>query len=160
VLNFHLQDPEAPPMRTAGVAFRNLNVFGFGTATDYQKSVGNVLLESVSLVRQALGLAKQRRIDILRGFEGVVYAGEMLVVLGPPGSGCSTLLKTISGETDGLNIDHESYLNYQGELKSFSVRLHDRLIPLLNVRNQRKANAQGLPRRGPTLPKSMFTSPN
>lgn len=105
-------------MRTAGVAYRNLNVFGFGSATDYQKSVGNVLLESVGLIRQVLGMAKKRRIDILRGFEGLVHAGEMLVVLGPPGSGCSTLLKTISGETDGLNIDPDSYINYQGELAS------------------------------------------
>ncbi|KAF2434531.1 hypothetical protein EJ08DRAFT_646484 [Tothia fuscella] len=114
VLNFHLKDPEAHPLRTASVAFRNLNVFGFGSATDYQKSVGNVLLELVGLVRQMFGLAKQRRIDILRDFEGVVHAGEMLVVLGPPGSGCSTLLKTISGEVDGLNIDPDSHLNYQG----------------------------------------------
>jgi ATP-binding cassette subfamily G (WHITE) protein 2 (PDR) len=115
-------------MRTAGIAYRNLNVYGFGTATDYQKSVGNVVLESVGLIRQALGLAKQRRIDILRGFEGLVYAGEMLVVLGPPGSGCSTLLKTISGETDGLNIDPESYINYQGKLIAF----HSQTISFAN----------------------------
>ncbi|KAL8782450.1 MAG: hypothetical protein Q9213_005380 [Squamulea squamosa] len=29
-------------------------------------------------------------------------------------SGCSTLLKTISGETDGFYVANESYLNYQG----------------------------------------------
>lgn len=38
----------------------------------------------------------------------------MLVVLGRPGSGCSTLLKTISGETHGFYIDKESQINYQG----------------------------------------------
>ena len=38
----------------------------------------------------------------------------MLVVLGRPGSGCSTLLKTISGETHGFFIDESSELNYQG----------------------------------------------
>jgi ABC-type multidrug transport system ATPase subunit len=38
----------------------------------------------------------------------------MLVVLGRPGSGCSTLLKTISGETDGFFVDSQSYINYQG----------------------------------------------
>ena len=38
----------------------------------------------------------------------------MLVVLGRPGSGCSTLLKTISGETHGFFIDEESEINYQG----------------------------------------------
>jgi hypothetical protein len=29
-------------------------------------------------------------------------------------SGCSTLLKTISGETAGFVVDSESYVNYQG----------------------------------------------
>ena len=38
----------------------------------------------------------------------------MLVVLGRPGSGCSTLLKTISGETHGFYIDQKSEINYQG----------------------------------------------
>jgi ATP-binding cassette, subfamily G (WHITE), member 2, PDR len=102
------------PGRTGGVAFRNLNVHGFGAATDYQKDVGNVWLETIGLVKKAFGMEKPRRIDILRDFEGLVDSGEMLVVLGPPGSGCSTFLKTITGETHGFNVDDGSYLNYQG----------------------------------------------
>lgn len=110
-----LRDAEnVNPGRTAGVAFKNLNVHGFGAATDYQKDVGNVWLEAIGMVRGLLGLAKPRRIDILRDFEGVVNHGEMLVVLGPPGSGCSTFLKAISGESHGFFIDESSYLNYKG----------------------------------------------
>jgi hypothetical protein len=30
-------------------------------------------------------------------------------------SGCSTLLKTIAGETHGLEVEEGSYINYQGE---------------------------------------------
>jgi hypothetical protein len=112
-MDFHRRDPKAGPLRTAGIAFRNLNVFGYGTATDYQKSVGNILLEGYGIVQKMLGKG-QRRIDILRGFEGIVNPGEMLVVLGPPGSGCSTFLKTVSGEMSGLNIEEGSYINYQG----------------------------------------------
>ena len=108
------EGPDLNPPRTAGFAFRNLNVHGFGAATDYQKSVGNVILEGVGLVRGLLGLAKTRRIDILRNFDLLVESGDMLVVLGPPGSGCSTLLKTISGETHGFVVDDASYMNYQG----------------------------------------------
>ncbi|KAG2142184.1 hypothetical protein BD769DRAFT_1662318 [Suillus cothurnatus] len=37
--------------------------------------------------------------DILSGFEGVVMPGEMLLVLGHPGSGCSTFLKVLSDQT-------------------------------------------------------------
>lgn len=33
------RDPERYPKRVAGVAYRNLNVHGFGTLTDYQKYV-------------------------------------------------------------------------------------------------------------------------
>ncbi|KIW10651.1 hypothetical protein PV08_11615 [Exophiala spinifera] len=99
--------------RTAGVAFRNLSAHGFGAATDYQKSVGNIWLESVGIARRLMGVG-QRRIDILRNFDGLIKPGEMLVVLGPPGSGCSTFLKTIAGETHGFNVDEGSYVNYQG----------------------------------------------
>ncbi|KAF5484687.1 ZEB2-regulated ABC transporter 1 [Colletotrichum siamense] len=99
--------------RTSGVAFQNLNVYGYGQATDYQKDVGNVWLSAAGLVRKFTGGGKTR-IDILRNFDGLVRKGEMLVVLGPPGSGCSTFLKTIAGETNGLYTDDSSYFNYQG----------------------------------------------
>ncbi|KAI0548730.1 ABC-2 type transporter-domain-containing protein [Xylaria curta] len=104
---------EGKEFRTAGVCFQNLNVHGYGSATDYQKDVGNVWLELISLGRRALG-NKGKKIDILRNFDGLVRKGEMLVVLGPPGSGCTTLLKAIAGETAGIYIDNQSYFNYQG----------------------------------------------
>jgi len=109
---------EGHAFRTSGVCFQNLNVFGFGKATDYQKDVANVWLEVAGLARRLVGGGK-RRIDILRSFDGVVRKGEMLVVLGPPGSGCSTLLKTIAGETNGIYVDDKSYFNYQGEQMPF-----------------------------------------
>lgn len=110
-----LNEAEAKtPSRTGGFAFRNLSVHGFGEATDYQKDVGNIWLEAIGMVKKAFGLVKPRRIDILRDFEGIVRSGEMLVVLGPPGSGCSTFLKTITGETHGFVVDQGSYMNYQG----------------------------------------------
>ncbi|KAI0021746.1 ABC-2 type transporter-domain-containing protein [Xylariomycetidae sp. FL0641] len=108
-----LSDSQGHAFRTAGVCYQNLNVHGFGSATDYQKNVANVWLELWGMARKALG-SGQRKIDILRDFDGLVRQGEMLVVLGPPGSGCSTFLKTISGETNGIYVDDKSYFNYQG----------------------------------------------
>jgi ATP-binding cassette subfamily G (WHITE) protein 2 (PDR) len=113
MLNLQLQDENAGPTRTAGVSFRNLNVHGFGADTDYQKSVGNVWLEGPGLIKRLRG-NKGRKIDILQHLDGLVEAGEMLVVLGPPGSGCSTFLKTITGETHGFFVDQNSEINYQG----------------------------------------------
>ncbi|KAL5313854.1 hypothetical protein ACEPPN_018277 [Leptodophora sp. 'Broadleaf-Isolate-01'] len=108
-----LLSADGPSFRTSGVCFENLNVYGYGAGTDYQKNVANIWLEGIGMARRALGQRK-RRIDILRNFDGLVHNGEMLVVLGPPGSGCSTFLKTLAGETDGLYVDDQSHFNYQG----------------------------------------------
>jgi ATP-binding cassette subfamily G (WHITE) protein 2 (PDR) len=113
MLNLQQEDAKAGPTRTAGVSFKGLNVHGFGSDTDYQKSVGNVWLEGPGLFKRLKG-NKGRKINILQSLDGLIEAGEMLVVLGPPGSGCSTFLKTITGETHGFYVDHDSHINYQG----------------------------------------------
>ncbi|KAM4062813.1 ABC-2 type transporter [Hirsutella rhossiliensis] len=108
-----LVSSDGSAFRSAGVCFQNLNVHGFGESTDYQKDVANVWLSAAGFVRRLMGSGRQR-IDILRHFDGLVRTGEMLVVLGPPGSGCSTFLKTIAGEMNGIYVDDGSYFNYQG----------------------------------------------
>ncbi|KAI9038998.1 uncharacterized protein KD926_010100 [Aspergillus affinis] len=107
------QDPERFLQRSAGVAFKNLSVHGFGSPTDYQKDVLNSILSIGGLVRNLVGSGKQK-VQILRNFNGLVKSGEMLVVLGRPGSGCSTFLKTVAGEMNGIYVNDQSYLNYQG----------------------------------------------
>lgn len=97
-----------------GVAYQSLNVYGFGTATDYQKTVLNYLLVYYHRSLQLFGRKLKSKIDILREFEGIVRNGEMLLVLGKPGSGCTTLLKTLAGQNNGSFIDSGSVLNYQG----------------------------------------------
>ncbi|KAL2867828.1 putative ABC multidrug transporter [Aspergillus lucknowensis] len=104
---------DAPPPRVSGVAFKNLNVVGYGSPVDYQMSVGNALLKIPTLALQFFGGMKQK-IEILRDVHGLLLPGEQLCVLGPPGSGCSTLLKTIAQETYGFEVDPASYINYQG----------------------------------------------
>lgn len=108
---------ESGRRRKSGVSFKNLDVYGFGMSTDYQKSVGNTVL---SLMTQR----RKRRIDILHSFKGLVNAGEMLLVLGPPGSGCSTLLKTIAGQMEGLFLGDEVMMNYRGMQESLLVHWH------------------------------------
>jgi ABC-type multidrug transport system ATPase subunit len=66
-----------------------------------------------SLFGQLTGRAKNQ-VKILDGFEGKVEPGEMLLVLGPPGSGCSTLLKTLAGRKEGLEVSKESHISYRG----------------------------------------------
>lgn len=114
LIGLQSRDPERYPTRTAGIAYKNLHAHGFGEPTDYQKTFGNYPLEIGGLFKRLIGRRQQTKIQILRDFDGLVKHGEMLVVLGRPGSGCSTLLKTLSGETDGFFVDERSEINYQG----------------------------------------------
>lgn len=100
--------------RTTSLAFKDLNVYGFGSAVDFQRTVAHFLLEGVDLVRRVIGRDNKKRVDILRDFEGLIHQGEMLCVLGPPGSGCSTLLRTIAGDTHGFYVSDGATLNYRG----------------------------------------------
>ncbi|KAH6679698.1 putative ABC transporter CDR4 [Halenospora varia] len=114
LIGIQSRDPDRYPKRVAGVAYKNLSAYGFGEPTDYQKTFGNYPLEIGGLFNRLIGRRNRSKIQILRNFDGLVRSGEMLVVLGRPGSGCSTLLKTISGETNGFYIDSETTINYQG----------------------------------------------
>ena len=101
--------------RSLGVAFRNLTVYGDTSGARHQTSAGNILLSDIQSVARRLGGVRQsKQVTILKDFEGVLDEGQLLLVLGPPGSGCSTLLKTIAGETAGLRESPETSWNYRG----------------------------------------------
>lgn len=82
LLHLTAQDPSQPQSRTAGFCFKDLNVYGFGSDVDYQRTVGNLPLQVINIAKKLVGLGGKRRIDILSGLDGVVHAGELLVVLG------------------------------------------------------------------------------
>lgn len=98
----------------ASVAFQDLTVFGFDTPTDYQKTFSTYPLALLSRFGSMFGRSRDVRRDILRNCEGVVSGGQTLLVLGRPGSGCTTLLKVLSGRTHGLRVEDGSQINYQG----------------------------------------------
>lgn len=97
-----------------GVAFRDLDVFGSGSALQLQDSVTSVLTAPLR-IGEMFKSGKQQRKQILHGFNGVMRSGELLAVLGRPGSGCSTFLKTICGELYGLELgDKPNAIHYDG----------------------------------------------
>jgi len=98
--------------RKMSVLFNNLNVYGTGDVLCFQKTVGSFLRMPVNVWRWIFGTRVKK--TILRQFEGVLVNGEMLLVLGRPSSGCSTFLKTISGDVHGLFVDQNSHLQYNG----------------------------------------------
>ncbi|KAL1592348.1 hypothetical protein SLS60_011426 [Paraconiothyrium brasiliense] len=96
-------------MMQVGIAYKNLNVYGKGEALQLQKTVGNSFM-----VQDMFKGGKKQHKHILRNFDGIVKSGELLIVLGRPGSGCSTLLKTMCGELHGLELDESSLIHYNG----------------------------------------------
>lgn len=104
---------EGVKFRRLGFTFKNLTVLGTRTQIKLQETVLSALLPSGlwNLFRRR----KMLKRPILRGLQGFVRPGEMLLVLGRSGSGCSTLLKTISGNLNGLVISEDSSIHYSGK---------------------------------------------
>lgn len=119
--------------RRAGIVWKNLKVCGSGSAINLQKNVGSLLLAPL---RFGEFFHKGAEKTILNEFDGVLKSGEMLVVLGRPGSGCSTLLKTLMGELHGLDMKPQSEIHYNGILS-----LQPHLSPANIVRHHPEANA-------------------
>jgi ABC-type multidrug transport system fused ATPase/permease subunit len=102
----------------SGVIFKNLSVSGTGITVTVQDTVGSVLM----LPFRSLFLSKRNKkeeLRILSDFSGLLRSGELLAVLGRPGSGCSTFLKAISGDLHGVNLDEGSVVNYNGRQVGF-----------------------------------------
>ena len=115
-LSFFLRsmDEEKLKVHKAGILFRNLDVFGSGFALNLQKNVGSIFMAPFRL-NEYFGLGRKNEKRILKGFDGLINSGELLIVLGRPGSGCSTLLKAIcGGELHGLSLDPKFELDYDG----------------------------------------------
>lgn len=104
--------------RRVGLCFQDLGVFGYSSPMDFQKTVANIWLALPGMIARRLlpstRTSGQTRVEILHQFDGIIRPGEMCVVLGPPGSGCSSFLKTISGDRNGIYVNRDSYFNYQG----------------------------------------------
>ncbi|KAF2270502.1 ABC-2 type transporter [Lojkania enalia] len=104
---------EGIEMKSVGLVYRNLNVYGSGAALQLQKTVADSFLAPLRL-GESFSFGNKDRKHILHDFNGLVKSGELLIVLGRPGSGCSTLLKTMCGELYGLEMDEKSIIHYNG----------------------------------------------
>lgn len=90
-----------PNLLKSSVRWRNVSVFGEGATARAQPTVSSFLLDCVRAVSGIFGRSPERQ--ILHDFDGLLNEGEMLLVLGLPGSGCSTLLRILSGHDEGFS---------------------------------------------------------
>lgn len=98
-----------------GIAYRDLRASGIAADSDYQPTVTNAWLKTIiNGIRSIKKLDESHYFDILKSMDAIMRPGELTVVLGRPGSGCSTLLKTIAAHTYGFDIGEESRITYDG----------------------------------------------
>ncbi|KAI9374499.1 ABC-2 type transporter-domain-containing protein [Aspergillus egyptiacus] len=95
-----------------GVIWENLTVRGIGGSKSFIKTFPDAIVDFFNvprLIMDWLGYTnKGKEFDILRGFRGLLRPGEMVLVLGRPGSGCTTFLKAISNQRFGYTaVDGE-----------------------------------------------------
>lgn len=105
---------EEEKTRHVGLVFKNLTVKGMGLGAALQPTLSGPFLGLPRLVKALItggpkaASGKPPVRTILNNFTGCVRPGEMLLVLGRPGSGCSTFLKVLANQRFGYeSIDGE-----------------------------------------------------
>lgn len=102
------ENSEEEQTRHAGVIFKNLTVKGVGLGAALQSTNGDLFLGLPRFLnalftkgwKVATGKPPVR--TLIDDFTGCVRPGEMLLVLGRPGAGCSTFLKVLGNQRFGF----------------------------------------------------------
>ncbi|KAJ2991707.1 hypothetical protein NUW58_g2420 [Xylaria curta] len=112
-----------------GVYWDGLTVKGMGGITNYVQTFPDAFVNFVDYWTPLMNLLGQGKKGIeatlLDNFKGVVNPGEMVLVLGRPGSGCTTFLKSIANQRWGYTdvagevlygpFTHKEFKEYRGE---------------------------------------------
>ncbi|KAH7323258.1 BcatrD protein [Stachybotrys elegans] len=109
-LDAWLQTKQHQQRLQLGVSFRDLDCNGLRVSSQYQATFLTAMFRPFKALRSR---SQQQQVRILHDIQGLVKPGEMLLVLGRPGSGCSTFLKTLSGDTHGFQLGPNSSITYQ-----------------------------------------------
>ncbi|KAI1263242.1 ABC-2 type transporter [Xylariaceae sp. FL1019] len=112
-----------------GVYWDGLTVKGMGGMTNYVQTFPDAFVSFVDYwtpLKNLMGWgAKGVEATLLDNFKGVINPGEMVLVLGRPGSGCTTFLKSIANQRYGYTgvtgevmygpFTHDEFEDYRGE---------------------------------------------
>lgn len=101
-------------LRKSGVTFSNIEVKGVDESFSVAPTVLDILKGPVGAIQAAR--IKKRTPDrvILKDVSGLAKPGEMVLILGRPGAGCSSLLKTLGGTDIGLFKSVSGDIRYDG----------------------------------------------
>ncbi|KAI4177704.1 MAG: hypothetical protein LQ343_000167 [Gyalolechia ehrenbergii] len=126
------ENSEEEKTRHVGLMFKNLTVKGMGLGAALQPTLSDPFLGLPRFLTKLFSKGQSASSKppirtILNDFTGCVRPGEMLLVLGRPGSGCSTFLKVLANQrfgfesitgdvTYGGTDAKEMGKNYRGEI--------------------------------------------
>lgn len=109
-----------------GVIWEGLTVRGVGGVRNIVKTFPEAFVSFLNVVETAMHIfgygKKGREFAILKDFHGVVKPGEMVLVLGRPGSGCTTFLKVIANQRFGYTGIDGEVLYGPYDAKTFGAR--------------------------------------
>ncbi|KAG8528240.1 uncharacterized protein KY384_007157 [Bacidia gigantensis] len=149
--HFERRNTRGESTKKVGVIFKDLTVKGLGQTRVYAKTLPDAIIGTfgpdlyrlVCRFIPALNFNKNPQLRTLTNdFTGVVRDGEMMLVLGRPGSGCTTFLKAIANKREefisvtgdvsygGISAKEQN-AHYRGEVNyNAEDDLH---LPTLNV---------------------------
>jgi ATP-binding cassette subfamily G (WHITE) protein 2 (SNQ2) len=113
--------------KKVGVVYKNLTVKGVGVSVAFVRTVPHAIIGTFGpdLYRLLCRFIPALRFgrhpptrDLIHDFSGIVRDGEMMLVLGRPGSGCSTFLK-------GIANDRSSFAAVEGEVTYGGISAED-----------------------------------
>lgn len=126
-------DPDYFKPYSLDCCWRNLSASGASADVAYQPTFVNMPKKYLWQAYRALAPAKEANtFEILKPMDGLLNPGELLVVLGRPGSGCTTLLKSISSNTHGFKVSKESHVSYKG-ISPHDIKKHFRSEVVYNA---------------------------
>lgn len=104
--------------KKVGVVYKNLTVKGIGSTASFVRTLPDAIVGTFGpdLYHILCGFFPFLRIGgnqtrtLINDFSGVIRDGEMMLVLGRPGAGCSTFLKTIANK-------REDYASVTGDVE-------------------------------------------
>lgn len=110
--------------RRLGVTWKDLTIKGIGADACFNENVASQCLPGK--LKGGGGASQESLRTIINNSHGCVKPGEMLLVLGRPGAGCTTLLKVLSNRRVGFtdvegqvnfgSLNHKEAARYRGQI--------------------------------------------